>query len=192
MQHGLVLVAGFAGSGKTEVSKLLSRNLGWTLLDKDTLTRPLVDALGQAVSGDPDDRQSDAYLARIRPLEYECLMSTTWEVLDMGGRVVATAPFVKEFGDLDWLDDVDLDCQMREVAYRLVWVQCDATTLRKRLTDRGASRDRWKLANWSTWAASLVEPILPDGVHRIDNSGATQHTLSEQCEALATQLQSSG
>jgi dephospho-CoA kinase len=39
----MVVVAGYPGSGKTECGKFISSKTGWPLLDKDTLTRPLVD-----------------------------------------------------------------------------------------------------------------------------------------------------
>ena len=93
----VVIVAGHAGSGKTEFSKQMAVRTGWPLLDKDTLTRPLVESLAAQLVGDPHDRQSAAYLEMIRPLEYQSLLETMWEVLGFGaGGVVVTAPFVEE------------------------------------------------------------------------------------------------
>ena len=41
----LILVGGYAGSGKSEFGSFLSNITGWTLLDKDLLTRPLAEGL---------------------------------------------------------------------------------------------------------------------------------------------------
>src|SRR5262245_12697785 len=38
-----VYVGGYAGSGKTETGRVLARQTGWAMLDKDTLTRSVVD-----------------------------------------------------------------------------------------------------------------------------------------------------
>ena len=72
----LVVVAGHAGSGKTELAKILACRTRWALLDKDTLTRPLVEAHAALLCGDPDDRHTATYLQTIRPLEYRILLDT--------------------------------------------------------------------------------------------------------------------
>lgn len=41
----LLLIGGYAGCGKTELAGALARAMRWALLDKDTLTRPLLEAL---------------------------------------------------------------------------------------------------------------------------------------------------
>src|SRR5438094_277632 len=71
----LVLVGGFAGSGKTEFGQLLAAITGWALLDKDALTRPLTENLLLALGADPNDRETDLYKQRVRPLEYLCLLN---------------------------------------------------------------------------------------------------------------------
>lgn len=54
----LIIVAGHAGSGKTEFSGRISQQLSLPLLDKDTLTRAFVEVLANSLTGDPQDRQS--------------------------------------------------------------------------------------------------------------------------------------
>ncbi len=57
--HGSVAFEGspqFAGSGKTEFAKFLSFVTGWALLDKDVITRPLVESMLTALNGYPNDR----------------------------------------------------------------------------------------------------------------------------------------
>lgn len=63
----LILVAGYAGSGKSEAGKLLAAATGWAMLDKDTISRPMTERLLTALGGDPDDRHSSSYLEQVRP-----------------------------------------------------------------------------------------------------------------------------
>lgn len=187
MQH-LVLVAGYAGSGKTEYSKLLATRSGWPLLDKDTLTRPLVEALSLAFSGDPHDRQSAKYFDEIRPLEYQALFAVAWEVLEMGtSGVVVTAPFVAEVFDESWLENLGFDCELFGYRLTLVWVHCDPDTLRQRIVARGAERDRWKILNWSEWVATLREPPLARE-QLVDNSEEALDSLQESVRELWEEL----
>jgi predicted kinase len=98
----LALVAGYAGSGKSEAGKILASATGWAMLDKDTLSRPMTERLLEALGGDPDDRHSPMYLEHARPLEYACLMKSVWENLECGISVVAVAPFLAESADAQW------------------------------------------------------------------------------------------
>ncbi|MFE9427768.1 hypothetical protein ACFYNO_32955 [Kitasatospora sp. NPDC006697] len=63
----LVLVGGYAGTGKTELARFLSELTGWPLLDKDPLSRALVEALLVELGSEPNDRQSELYRTRVRP-----------------------------------------------------------------------------------------------------------------------------
>ncbi|MEV5556332.1 hypothetical protein AB0L44_21995 [Nonomuraea wenchangensis] len=49
----LTLVGGYAGSGKTEFSRFLSDITRWAFLDKDSLTRCMVERLLISLDGDP-------------------------------------------------------------------------------------------------------------------------------------------
>ncbi|MBX6769052.1 MAG: ATP-binding protein, partial [Actinomadura rubrobrunea] len=75
----LVLVGGYAGSGKTEFARFLGDVSGWAFLDKDSLTRRLVERLLVSLGGDPQDRHTDLYLNEVRPLEYKCLMDAAMD-----------------------------------------------------------------------------------------------------------------
>ena len=185
----IVVVAGHAGSGKTEYSKQLSARTGWPLLDKDTLTRPLVEELAQRLTGDPHDRHSAEYLERIRPLEYSALLATMWETLEFGpDGVVVTAPFVKELSDSSWLDDLNFECEVKGHNLTVVWVHCDAETLRRRIVSRGSPRDRWKLLNCDEWVSGLDEPTLRSEDLRVDNSVEATVSLRASVNELAERL----
>jgi len=104
----LTVVAGYTGSGKTETGKLLAQATGWALIDKDTITRAIVESLLARINGDPHDRQTRDYLTQVRPLEYECLMRTGWENVECGTSTILSAPFPREIGDANWVGSVRL------------------------------------------------------------------------------------
>jgi dephospho-CoA kinase len=166
----IILVAGHAGSGKTEFARQLALKTSWPLLDKDTMTRPLVDGLTNQFSDDPRDRDSPAY---IRRLEYKSLLAVMWEMLDFGSHgVVVSAPFAVELSIQKWVDDFVLDCDAHSCKLLIVWVHCDPATLKERIVARGAERDRRKLANWPRWIDSLSTPELDKKISQliVDNT----------------------
>ncbi|MBG0738834.1 ATP-binding protein [Paeniglutamicibacter antarcticus] len=186
----VIIVAGHAGSGKTEFSKQIADRTGWPLLDKDTLTRPFVESLADQLVGDPNDRHSITYLEDIRPLEYQTLLETMWEILEYGARgVVVTAPFVMELFDANWLENFDFDCDLKDSQLTVVWVHCDDETLKGRIIERGAARDRWKILNWAEWVASLGVPSLRETDVHVDNSVESIASLSSSVDALVSRLE---
>ena len=150
-----VLVAGYAGSGKTEFSKMVARGLSWPILDKDTTTRPLVDALSERLSGDRNDRQSRTYLQLIRPLEYKALHDVVIENVRQGVSVVATAPYLQELSNPQWVVKARNEFAALDAKLHIVWVDCDQETMLARIRYRGAERDEWKLDNWAEYSASI-------------------------------------
>jgi predicted kinase len=166
----IVLVAGHAGSGKTEFARQLALKTSWPLLDKDTMSRPLVDGLAEPFSDDPRDGYGSAY---IRSLEYKSLLAVMWEMLDFGSHgVVVTAPFAVELSIPKWVGDFVLDCDTHNCKLLIVWVHCDPATLKERVVARGAERDRRKLANWPRWIDSLSTPELDKAIPQliVDNT----------------------
>nr|WP_283251198.1 AAA family ATPase [Rhabdothermincola salaria] len=179
------MVGGYAGSGKTELAKVLASRTRWALIDKDTLTRPLVEEHAALLCGDPDDRQTDIYLEKIRPLEYRILLDTVNEVLDLGASLVVTAPFLRELRDPDFYDWMDDRRELDGISVHLVWVHADLDTMRRRLTHRGAGRDRWKLANWDAYRAAIDLSFRPEGPHDVfDNSLDGEGTIVDHAASL--------
>lgn len=186
----VALIAGYAGSGKTKLGKVLAKTMSWALLDKDTLTRPLLERAAELVCGDPHDRHTPRYVAELRPLEYECLMRTAWEVLDHGTSVLVTAPFLAEVVSPEWLDQVRFRCEVDNHRLHVVWVDCDIDSMKDRLTARGADRDRWKLGHWEEFAQSVHLDTRPAGEHDVVNNSSSAPTgLHQQALRLATLLQ---
>ena len=48
--------------------------------------------------------------------------------------------------DPNWIDDTDFDCDIKGARLTVVWIHCDRETLKGRIVNRGAGRDRWKLS----------------------------------------------
>jgi predicted kinase len=188
-QLTLALVAGYAGSGKSEAGKLLAAATGWAMLDKDTLSRPITERLLQAMGGDPDDRHSPAYLEHVRPLEYECLMKAAWENLECGTSVVLVAPFLAEAADAQWTGRAARRCRRLGARFEALWVDSDVESMREHLISRNASRDTWKLAHWTSYVDGIdlaLRPVVPH--HVIDNRLTASRPLAEQMEAVAQKL----
>lgn len=182
----LTLVAGYAGSGKSEAGKLLAAATGWAMLDKDTISRPMTERLLQVLDSDPDDRHSPTYLEHVRPLEYQCLLKAGWENLECGISVVLVAPFLSEAADHQWTGRVTRRCRRLGGRFEALWVDSDVESMRERLISRNASRDTWKLAHWPMYVNGInldLRPVTPH--HLIDNRVTASRPLAEQVEAVA-------
>jgi predicted kinase len=181
----LILVGGYAGSGKSEFGSFLSNITGWTLLDKDLLTRPLAEGLLVSLGSDPNDRHTPLYRERVRPLEYRCLLSTAYENLMRGVSTVLTAPFVAEIADEAWLSRMLNRCAERAIDVTVVWMHCDLETMRDYLQSRGAARDTWKLTSWDEYAATVDLSLRPRCDHIVvDNRLNAATSLAEQARGL--------
>lgn len=179
-----ILIGGYAGSGKTELGRILARNTSWPILDKDTTTRNVVEAALETLGQSPHDRESQTYLQVIRPAEYQALSATMIENLQCGVSVIVTAPFIREFSDRAWCDRLQADVAALGADCEAVWVRCDPATMRTYLRRRGAARDSWKLANWEQYLSGLnlqFEPRMPHSI--IDNSESAR-PLQQQADEL--------
>lgn len=179
----LVLVAGFAGSGKTEFAKFLSSVTGWALLDKDVITRPLVESMLTALNGDPNDRHSEIYRMQVRPIEYRCLSNATFANIENGISTVVTAPFLAEVVDPQWLRRLVHRCAAAGAHLEIVWVGADPETMHTYLQRRDAARDTWKLNQWDEYLAQINVAMRPEIPHfYVNNSlNSAVELLDEAC-----------
>jgi predicted kinase len=178
MGHRVILVAGYAGSGKTRVGKDLARRLRACYLDKDTMSSPLVERLLAELGQPAGDRDGDVYRAVVRPLEYEGLVAAGLEAAELGAEVVLSAPFLVQLTDAAWSRRLADQANERGVQVRVVWVAADLETLRRRMRERGSPRDDMKLADWTNYAAAIDERLekrfaLP--VRRFENSDGADY-----------------
>jgi predicted kinase/DNA-binding XRE family transcriptional regulator len=185
----LTIVGGYAGSGKSEFARFLAAVTGWTILDKDTLTRALVEQLLISFGSDPNDRETDVYQKRVRSHEYRCLLDQGAENLDCGVSVILTAPFLREITDVSWLGRVRNLCTVHRAAFHVVWVRCDTDSMRDYLSFRGASRDAWKLAHWTEYLNGIDVNFEPDFPHYlVDNRLNAAVALAEQATDIAGRI----
>jgi predicted kinase len=183
----VVLVGGFAGSGKSEFAKFLGGLTGWPILDKDSLTRPLVDQLLVALGGEANDRSSELYREKVRPLEYRCLMEATWDNVDCGISTILDAPFIAEFSKAEWMQRFYNRCRSKRVSVVTIWVQCDPDSMREYIEFRGAARDMWKMEAWDEYVQTLDLDLRPQGPHFVvDNRlGAAVALVDEARDVLS-------
>lgn len=98
----LIFFCGHAGTGKTTLAHRLIGPLMQTtgepfcLLDKDTLYGRYSAAAMRAITGDPNDRDSPAYLENLRDPEYEGLLDTARENLSLGISAIVIGPLSRE------------------------------------------------------------------------------------------------
>jgi predicted kinase len=164
MRSSIVLVSGYAASGKTRVGKQLARRLArCCYLDKDTMTGPLADHLLMALGQPVGDRDSEIYQREVRPVEYKCLLAAGLEAAETGATAILSAPFLGQLADADWMAKLDCAVRSRELRLRIVWVHCDRANLYRRMVQRSSPRDRAKLEAWLSYSASIDEQF-PRGI----------------------------
>ncbi|MBN1170559.1 MAG: GntR family transcriptional regulator [Micromonosporaceae bacterium] len=180
----VVLVGGYAGSGKTELGRILGHMTGWPVLDKDSLTRPVVEVALEILGQSPNDRESEVYLTRIRPREYESLEATTRENIECGNSAIVTAPFIREFNDTAWINRIRAKYASLGATTTLVWIYCDADTMHTYLRHRGAARDAAKLADWPGYLAAVDVEFRPAVPHFLIDNRPSASTLQDQAKEL--------
>lgn len=156
----LIVVAGVAGSGKSYIGKEISKLIeNCVYLDKDTQTRLMVDSFLFALGSNDTDRESSIYLEKIRPLEYDCMMKQAMENIELGKNVVVSAPFLKEFNEQEFFENLKFDLEFEDAHLKLVWVDTDPDSSRKRIIDRNAKRDEGKIKAWSEYINKVNHEI---------------------------------
>lgn len=184
----VVLIGGYAGSGKSELGRIIARETGWPLIDKDTITRPVVEAALELLGQSPNDRESDAYMTRVRPREYEALMATMVENVECGNSVIGTAPYIREFADRAWIDRTRERLSGLNATLSLVWVHCNAETMHMYLRGRGAARDAGKLGDWPTYLANITIGFRPNAPHHVIDNSESSAPLKQQAKDLIAAL----
>lgn len=180
----IVVVGGYAGSGKTELGRILSRQTGWPVFDKDSATRAVVEVALQELGESPNDRESELYLTKVRPAEYEALRTLTAENVACGNSAIMTAPFIKELSDPSWARTLAADAETLGATLRVVWIRCDAETMRTYLRRRGAARDSYKLAHWDDYLGNIDQDFTPALPYAVVENSLDSPPLQEQAAKL--------
>jgi len=183
----LVIVAGVAGSGKSYIGKEIAKKIdNCVYLDKDTQTRDLVDSYLVCLGKDETDRESQAYLEKIRPLEYSCLIKQAMENIELGKTCILSAPFIKEINDEEYFENLNLDLEFEDASLKFVWVYTDENTARKRIIDRNAKRDENKINHWGEYINNVSHktPKIMIDFFEIDNRQDSAENISIQIEKV--------
>lgn len=131
----IVVVAGPAGSGKSTLGLSLARSLRLPFLDLDTITNPVLEAFGAALTTHWNDpRLRDV----VRPARYRALRETLADQVAAGVGAVVVAPFTAELrGGPEWAALVAAAGSTPIV----VWVHASPELLAQRRSLRAADRD---------------------------------------------------
>ena len=185
-----MFIGGYAGSGKTELGRIIARDRGWPMLDKDSTTRAVVEVALTALGKSPHDRESEMYKTTVRPAEYQALSMGLEENLECGNSCVVTAPFVAEFADSAWCERTRSRIQSLGGTAVFVWVYCDVDTMYTYIHRRGAARDAAKMADWPGWVAQLDLNFRPATEHYVVDNSAGARPLQEQANELLAKVTS--
>jgi mannitol-1-/sugar-/sorbitol-6-phosphatase len=135
------VVAGPAGSGKSTLGRALADARGAVLLDLDTATNPLLDAVIADATWGAGHWNEPQHREVVRPARYAVLRALAADqVLD---ELVLVAPFTAELGGGPEWEALVLSVSPRPV--RVVWLDATPELLRDRLAMRADSRDRHAL-----------------------------------------------
>lgn len=158
-----VIITGCAGSGKTSLGEKIARELKWTYIDKDTVTREFTDFILVEKGTSKGDRESEIYCTHVRPIEYRITFKVCVENLRLGNPVVLTIPFIAQIRDFRMWEEMihEYGIDLNGINVKFVWINHNEGGEFTRITRRGAERDGYKLKHWESYASGL-EGISPD------------------------------
>ncbi|MGV9668377.1 GntR family transcriptional regulator [Nocardia niigatensis] len=185
----VVYIGGYAGSGKTEVGRTLARETGWAMLDKDTLTRHVVDAALVQLGSTIADRESKTYMEVVRPAEYQCLEAAVAENISCGVSAIATAPYLREITNRAWLERTAATLSSMGAEMSVIWIRCSAESMRSYIERRGAARDTHKLAHWDQYLQGVDTEFVPPWPHTLIQNDPTDEPIQAQVKNFLRSLE---
>lgn len=181
----LILVTSPPASGKTFISKQLSKTLKHVVyLDKDTLIG-LSNQIFK-VAGEPINRSSQFFEDNIRDFEYETTVALAMEALDYDDIVLINAPFSREIRDINYVNNLKARLVAKNTRLVVIWVETSIEVCKQRMIKRNSDRDGWKLANWEEYIAGenfniptpLDDPKVVDDLLVFKNSSNEEYEES--------------
>lgn len=151
----LLCVGGPPGSGKTTVGSLVARSAGAALVDLDSVTTPLVEAVAELI-GEPADLDAPPFVA-LRDARYACLATVVADCLGSGVDVVAVAPFTREASAGTWSA---WGARAGAASVTTCWLSVGEEVRADRVRARGLARDLAK--SRATARPAAVDPVGVD------------------------------
>lgn len=147
----VLAVAGVAGSGKSTLGRALAIELAAPLLDLDSLTNPLLDALPPEALG--GHWLSSPYSTQIRDGRYAALRAAAADAVATAGTVVLVAPFTSELaGGVAW---EQLQAAVAPVPVQVIRIVGDPALFASRRAQRQEVRDAFRTD------LPPAEPVIP-------------------------------
>ena len=185
MMKKLILVTSPPASGKTYISKQLSKTLKHVVyLDKDTLI--ILSKQIFKVAGEPYNRSSEFFEENIRDYEYEAVVAFALEALEYDEIVLINAPFTEEIRDMNYVNQLKEKLKEKDARLVVIWVETSIEVCKQRMIARNIDRDTWKLANWEEYLATcnfnipttLDDPKVIDDLLIFKNSSDQEYEES--------------
>lgn len=151
----IIIVAGYAGSGKTELAKIIAKKTQWAIVDKDTVSRDFVEKLIESNNSYVGDRESDFYLNEVRPIEYQMLDDIITENMEHGSALIVTAPWIAAFETPKYWKILRSKAKIYCTKLTIIWVSSDIETMHERIIQRNAVRDTYKINHWDDYARNV-------------------------------------
>lgn len=192
-RKNLIFIAGYAGSGKTMVGKMIAAKLQAIYIDKDTTTKRVVEQALRLTTGDPNDRLSEFYINNFKMSEYDAMLDIAWENLKLSSNAILVAPFTPGkdknfFANKDWVAKINKQSNKIQVKWHVIWVKSNNQRIKEMLMSRKTPRDNWKLANWEEYTKihpDIDDPRLPiDNYTVLDNNGRNLHDISNEIDKI--------
>ncbi|HTV11085.1 MAG TPA: AAA family ATPase [Acidimicrobiales bacterium] len=155
----MIVVAGPPACGKTTFATALARRLGFALFDLDQVTGSLSAAALSLLGKAEHAFDEEGAGKQLRDARYASLVDAARANMSIGWGVVLAAPFTREMAEpaawgnlvdrlaVDRLAPAAPGSSTRSQAVALVYLDCPAPVILRRLRSRGAARDHLKLAS---------------------------------------------
>lgn len=137
-------ISGPAGSGKSSLGRALAGALSLPILDLDTATNPLLDALPPGLLDDNGHWLASKHMKQIREGRYATLGALAAEILQFTRGVVLVAPFTAELQKgPEW---ERLVRAIRPARLKMFHISGDEELFERRRARRGETRDKFRSA----------------------------------------------
>ncbi len=194
MKKRLILVTSPPASGKTYISKELSKNLKHIVyLDKDTLI-PLSKQIF-LVANEEYNRSSEFFEKYIRDFEYVTIVDLALEALKYDSKALINAPFTREIRDPKYMDNLKKKLDDLDAKLTVIWVVTSPEIIHQRMVERNSDRDTWKLQNWDEYVKT-VDFSVPETIDDPDDDldflkfyNDNQQEFDESMQRIVTLLE---